>query len=225
MNWKNLCEYLYENINPQTGVLHSYAYNQYQGKQIINFYLEFDMNEFIYDDPFYGEQSSTSMFKTNFELMEITQRSLITDINEFGNLNITFEEKEKFGAFSNSLHLVPHKIKFRAMGLDKLNCEIEYSITNSDSYGLMDGSFEEHIQLSGTIKSELTIAELTINCTSEDELKKTISQLNHEVYDVNNIELLDESEYSKSYKIGYKKGLLSKNFDKPYSINLQNAKG
>ena len=221
MNWKTICEYLYKNINPETGVLHSYVNNQYHGKPFISFYVEFDMNEFTYEDPFYGEQSSTSMFKTNFELMEITKKSLISDVVEFANSSIVFEEKRKFGAYSNSLHLVPHTMNFNDVIDNELNCRIEYSITNSDSYGMMDGSFEEHINMKGFINSNLSIERLTLNSRSNDEFRKMVEQLNSDVYDINSIELFQETEYSKSYKIGYRDKLLNKTSNVPRTIKLK----
>jgi len=222
MNWQKLCKYLYENINPQTGTLHSYANNQYHGKQFINFYLEFDMNEFIYEDPFYGEQSSTSMFKTNFELMEITKRSLISDVDEFRNLNIKFEEKRKFGSYSNSLHLVPHEMDFNMIQSNKLNTSIIYSIVNSDSYGMMDGSFEEHITMSGTINSQIQIEKLVVNCRDNNELQNMLNQLNADIYDINSIELFQETEYSNSYKVNYKNELFNNMSNTEKQIIVEN---
>lgn len=220
MNWKKLCTYLYENINPQSGTLHSYVNNQYNGGQFINFYLEFDMNEFIYEDPFYGEQSSTSMFKTNFELMEVSKSRHISDIVEFQNLNIIFEQKRKFGSFSNSLHLVPHTIGFNDINNGKLNCGIEYSIVNSDSYGMMDGSFQDHISLQGTIHSELEIAKLVVNCKSREELKRIIAQLNTHIYDINSYELFQKTQYSNSYRINYKDGIFENIQERQKTITI-----
>jgi hypothetical protein len=194
MDWKKITNHLYENIKPIDGRIHSYINDSYNsGIQFSDFWIEFDMNEFNYVDPFYGESKSTDPFNMNVDLLNVASQYNIQEINEFEKLTFENSENGFYGAFSNSLHVVPKFLKFGEIKGDRIEFEMSYSLTNSDSYGMMNGTLEEHMKLSGTIKIPLKICELIVRTHNKTNLRNIISNLNSNIYDLESIKCIRES--------------------------------
>ncbi|HMG14553.1 MAG TPA: hypothetical protein VK590_03835 [Saprospiraceae bacterium] len=207
MNWKKITNHLYQNIKPIDGRIQTRIDDSNNtGIQFSNFYIEFDMNEFMYEDPFYGEQASADvgMF---MELIDFSTYYKIKEINELENKY--FENKDYIlnGFFSNSINIIPKYLKFGEINDDRIEFEMNYSITNSDSYAMMNGTYDEHMIPSGTIKLTLKICELVLLAKNETDLKKLTEKLNPDIYDLQSIRSRRvKSEYRtyEEYEIRYK---------------------
>lgn len=207
MDWKKITNHLYQNIKPIDGRIQSRIQDSSNtGIQFSNIYIEFDMNEFMYEDPFYGEKNSTDV-EMFMELEDFLSYYRIKEINELENKY--FENKDYIlnGFFSNSINIIPKYLKFGKINGDRIEFEMNYSITNSDSYPMMNGTYEEHMVPSGTIKLTLKICELILLSKNETGLKKLIKKLNPDIYDLQSIRSRGvKSEYRtyEEYEIGYK---------------------
>lgn len=227
MNWKTVTTHLYKNIAPIGGKVYSTVNDSYRpGIQFSGLGVEFDMNDFIYEDPFYGEQKSTAPFKMNFDLLEISNQFQIKEIKHLEGLVYKNVRYKRLGAFSNSLDVIPRNLKFGKIAGDQIDFEMSYTLTNSDSYGMMDGTLEEHLKASGNITLPLTIGNLQLNVQKEDGLKKLLSGLNPNIYDLKSVKCTQKpSNASKrsKFEIQYKdiKGKEQKN---PFHEDLQSKK-
>jgi hypothetical protein len=208
MDWKKVTSHLYSNIKPVGGRLRTIISDYYNsGIQFDSLWVEFDMNEFFYEDPFYGEQKSTDPFNMNVDLMDIAYKNKLRELHEFEGRMFVNNEDSIEGGFSNSLDVVPKYVKFHAIEGNKIGFEMKYSLTNTDSYGNMDGTKEEHLQSSGSIAVPITISDLEIRIYKEGGLKKILRKLNPDIYDLDSVKLTSEDEGSngrKEYTIQYK---------------------
>lgn len=208
MDWKKITNHLYKNIKPIDGRIQSCINDFYcSGIQFSEFWIEFDMNEFDYVDPFYGESKSTDPFNMFVDLLNVASQYNIKEIKEFEKLTFENSENGFYGAFSNSLHIVPKFLKFGEIKGDRIEFEMSYSLTNSDSYGMMNGTNEEHMKSSGIIKIPLKICELILRTQNKTSLKNLISNLNPNIYDLESIKCIRESTEdspSEDYIICYK---------------------
>lgn len=74
-----------------------------------------------------------------------------------------FEKKNiSFGAFSNSIYFTIPRMKFGQVLNKKLDFEMDFVLTNSDSYGHMTGEFEEHASLKSSRSTKLLIDDLCL---------------------------------------------------------------
>lgn len=212
MDWKNTVQDLYQKINPVEGFVCSIATeDSLRNHRFSNFWIEFEMNEFTYEDPFYGEQSSKDPFNMQFDLFEFENLYNINDIHQLQNLELKNDPTRIVGGFSNSLHFTVPNLKFGAIIGNKIEFEMNYSLTNGDSYGEMTGTIDDHIQISGKIKMKLTIKELIVHNYNNTPLAELLNLLNSEVYDIENLEAaLDTNTIMQDrtqIKIPYKKTL------------------
>jgi len=209
--WINITNDLYEKINPIGGEITSRIDKSFiRNHRITNAWVEFDMNEFIYEDPFYGEQKSTAPFRMNFSLSDLIDTKL-ESVLQIENQIYEGNAEELIGAFSNSLHFTIHQVKFGELSEgQKVDFEMTYSLTNSDSYGMMDGTLKDHIENKGTIKTPLVLKDLLISDHGISNLNDVLKHLNPKLYNINGIyesEELNNPELDyKTYCIPYSKG-------------------
>jgi hypothetical protein len=209
MNWENTVQDLYQKINPDEGFVCSIANeDSLRNHRFSNFWVEFDMNEFMYEDPFYGEQSSKAPFNMFFELFEFENLYNIKEIHQLQNLELKNDSKRRIGCFSNSLHFTIPNIKFGAIEGNKIEFEMKYCLTNSDSYGGMTGNLDDHIQISGIIKMKLTIRELIVHNYNHKPLAELLNLLNPEIYNIENAQIATDTNTimkdRTQYRIPYK---------------------
>jgi len=184
-SWEDITADLYKKIAPLSGEIYSRIDERFnRNKKITDAWIEFDMNDFIYNDPFYGEQKSTAPFRMNFGLWNILEDLNCETILQIGNQTFYGEKEDKFGSFSNSLHFTIPEMKFGRISKDKtIEFEMEYSLTNSESYAMMNGTIKDHIQRSGKLKTVLKIKELIINKPNSKNISQILSSLNPKYYD------------------------------------------
>ncbi len=216
MDWKKITDDLYKKISPLRGFLNSQIDRNFITEQKIkSLWVEFDMNDFIYQDPFYGEQTSTSpfpMYVNPFEVEEAEKRVEIRHIQELEGKIIEDSRTNIKGAFSNSLDFTAPLIKFGKIKHNKIEFEMEYCLTNSDSYGMMTGTKEEHVKTNGIIKMDLDIKEIIILVSKADDLREILKSMNPNIYD------LESSKEAIDTKITYT------NYTQhrvPYKINIE----
>lgn len=185
MDWKEVTENLYNKISPIRGSLNTQIDRNYIEKQIISsVWIEFDMNEFAYVDPFYGEQKSTSNFKMLVEPLDGNNEVKITHAQELENKIIRESANYLKGYFSNSLHFSAPLIKFGKIIENKIGFEMEYCLTNSYSYGIMTGTIDEHIQSKGKVELDLSIQDMLILVAEEGSLREILELMNPNIYDL-----------------------------------------
>lgn len=159
-DWRVITSDLYAKIKPIGGTLSYKIGSDFRLEETIkDLIVEFEMNDFMYMDPFYGEQKSTAPFKMFIELGEYISTLKLKSIYEIENVLIKGKPEDSIGAFSNSLHFtVPH-LKLGVIKDLTIEVYMEYSMTNSDSYGMMTGYIKDHISQKGSFKTTLAIKE------------------------------------------------------------------
>jgi len=208
MDWKKITGDLYKKIAPIRGNLYSQIESDFIRKQKINsVWIKFDMNEFIYEDPFYGESKSTSSEVSLSPLEEIE----ITHIQELENRIIKDSRTNLKGFFSNSLNFSAPIIKFGEITGDHIEFEMEYCLTNSDSYGMMTGTIDDHIKSSGVIKTNLKIHDMLVLVSKRNEkhdIKRILNSMNPNIYDLNSAKIATDTNVSydsySQYRVPYK---------------------
>ena len=208
-NWKEITTDLYSKIAPIGGVLHSQIDNSFpRTKKILNIWIEFQMNDFIYNDPFYGEQKSTDPFNMCVELYDYTSSLEINSIYDLQGKTIEGKKEDRIGSFSNSLHFTVPSLRFGKIDNSEIEVHLEYSLTNSESYGMMNGSILDHIQDKEIIKTKLLVKELVLVCPNELEPKEIAKYLDSSSYDYTKIELATDlnwsTDRSKGFYVKYK---------------------
>ena len=209
MDWKEATNDLYKKIAPISGELTSRIEASYvRRRKIKSLWVEFDMNEFLYQDPFYGETKSTSNFKMNVSPFQGLGEINITHIQELENLLIKDSRMNKKGTFSNSLDFSAPMIKFGKITGDKIEFEMEYCLTNSASYGMMTGTINDHIKSSGSIKVDLKIKDMLILVSKSGNVKRILHSMNPNIYDLKLAKIATDSDVSfrdyDLYQVPYK---------------------
>jgi len=207
--WEIITDDLYQKIAPIGGELFSRIDEQFKRKKTIrDAWVEFDMNDFIYMDPFYGEQKSTAPFRMNFGLWDFLEQLSLESILQIENTTFLGEKEDCFGSFSNSLHFTIPEMKFGKITENKtIEFEMTYSLTNSDSYGMMSGTIKDHIKKSGQFKTLLKVKDLIINKPLSKSIHETLKSLNSQYYDINRMYEAKDLNYSspdyENYYIPY----------------------
>ena len=209
MDWKEITDDLYKKISPLRGDLNSQIESDFIRRQRINsIWIEFDMNEFIYEDPFYGEQASTAPFRMYVNPLEGENEIEITHIQELENTTIKDSRTYIKGAFSNSLHFSAPLIKFGEINGDNIKFEMEYCITNSDSYGMMTGTIDDHAKSSGKIEVDLKIHDMLVLESKRYNVKRILNSMNPNIYDLKSVKLATDTGVSyrdyNQYRVPYK---------------------
>lgn len=204
-NWEQITSDLYNKINPIGGRICSQIDSSFiYKKRLGNVWLEFDMNDFEYIDPFYGQQKSTSLFKIEVNLWDYIEPINITNIRQIEDLTLNCDIKDRIGVFSNSLHFTVPLLQFGKVYKNEIKVFLEYCLTNSDSYGYMTGKIEDHIQAKGRIEVDLTIKELQLLAQDLNEARAISENLTKDVYNVEAIkEATDLNWSSPNYNCYY----------------------
>lgn len=200
--WEEITTDLYSKIRPTGGTVYSQVDAGFiSTRKLGNIWLEFDINEFEYTDPFYGVQKSTAPFKMQVNLWDYITPLQITSIRQLGNLELKCDPKDKIGAFSNSLHFVIHHLKFGPVEQDSIGLYYEYSLTNSESYGYMTGTIDDHITKRGVVEVKMNIKEMLVIATDINQATAIAAHLDGDVYDVKAVrEATDLNWSSPNYK-------------------------
>jgi hypothetical protein len=195
MEWKVITEDLYKKINPVRGELSTGIDSRYPAdKTLSRIWIEFDMNEFTYQDPFYGEQKSTDpfrMFVNPFEMEKPVAH--IQSLYELEDKVIEDAPTNRKGAFSNSLHFSAPYIQFKKIKQRHIGFKMEYCLTNSDSYAMMPGTIEEHIQTKGIIDLELRIKDLLVLVAKDKNVWDIVKHLDTRIYDLDSTHLATDT--------------------------------
>jgi hypothetical protein len=191
MDWKVITDDLYKKIDPVRGDLSTRIDSRYPtDKTISTIWVEFDMNEFTYLDPFYGEQKSTEPFRMFVNPFE-TEKPMeeIRSLYELEDKVIEDTPTNTKGAFSNSLHFSAPYIQFYKIKQRRIGFKMEYCLTNSESYPMMTGAIKDHIQAKGTINLELQIKELLIVVPKQKNVWDIVNHLDTNIYDLDSTHL------------------------------------
>lgn len=186
MDWKIVTENLYSKISPKTGEISHYIGSDIISRKYIEgISIEFDVDEFIYTDPFYGEIKSTSNFKMNIQFDGNFEEFRIKSIGDLENKELKFSETFPIGSFSNSIHFTVLDCKFGSIRADAIAISFNYILTNSDSYPMMTGTYEEHSTKHGRIESLLKFNPVRIHTRrTNNQLNEIIKELNPKHYEL-----------------------------------------
>lgn len=209
IKWEEITEDLYSKISPIGGKLYSKISNGYKTRNWIdNIWVEIYLNDFTYIDPFYGEMQANSNFTTFFDLSEIVTELKFDSILDIQNLEFDGEGDYLNGGFSNSLNLLVSKLKFGEIKDWTINMKINYSLTNSDSYGCMTGTIKDHLTKSSIIETKLDVRELELVCRNEKDPYEDAKYLNWRIYNPEKLRAASDlnwsSDHSKGFYIPYR---------------------
>lgn len=164
MDWKEIVIPLYEKIKPIGGSL-SYGVSSVTDS-IKWVSIGFQLENFRYLDPFYGEQEEKDKFEMGFEFYDVEKKFKFLNITEIENKEYNFSIDDAGGMFSNSLAFLVPYCKFGTIKDGKIEFTMEYILTNSDSYGMMSGSVTEHSTIRGNLNVMLEIKRYSLIQTS-----------------------------------------------------------
>jgi hypothetical protein len=211
-NWETIVCPIYQKLRPTGAILRQgFNINQKGERWHPYLFIEIDKNKFDYEDPFYGHQSSDSMFELTLDLDNDPCFEGVTHPSQLANRTFLPAEDNFLGMFSNSLEISVHELIFGAIEAEKflLPLQITYSFTNSSSYAMMTGTLAEHRQRSGTIKTSLTIEPPVVTIDKEEAILMAINQLDTRLFDIerasptkdnNGISSSDSIRYSVPYR-------------------------
>ncbi len=226
--WQDITSDLYNKIKPLGGDIYSRVSRDYiRNKRIEDIWVEFDMNDFIYEDPFYGEQKSTAPFRMNFSLWDLLGDVRLGSVLQLEHKTFHGGSEAKIGSFSNSLHFTIPEVTFGKLSPEKtIAITLTYSLTNSDSYGMMDGSLKEHIQTSGSFSTVLKCKELLVRKPDSKNIDSLLKAIDKKHYDVSRMyeatDLYWSSQNNTSYYIPFASA--SKNSHSHTSNGTKNKK-
>jgi len=196
-DWKIITSELYNKIKPIGGNLFCRVGTEFlRTGKVSDVWVEFEMNDFMYNDPFYGLQKSTAPFRMNFALWDFLLDYKINSTLELEGKVFNGEGNKLIGAFSNSLHFMVPEVKFGKIDdLNYIDLELKYSLTNSASYGMMTETINEHKSKYGTISVKLKIKELLFIVQTGWNPETILKQINTEYYDITRYYKVTESPW------------------------------
>ena len=201
MEWKPIIEPLLEKLNPIGGrISHRISPNILRTKIIDSIWVEFQFESYNYIDPFYGETEAPGNFDTFFETTAYEKRIPVTDILQIENQFYDFEKNPMTGNLSNSIDLKIQYCKFGKIRNRQIEFEMKFYLTNSDSYGMMNGTEEEHSSLTKVINVKLDFQKLKIESRKTNEEYNVSNFINSEVYDLKLLEKTDEINWRENRK-------------------------
>jgi len=207
-DYKEILEPLIPKMNFEGGRLTHRISKNVLGTVIIDsIWVEFKMKSFKYFDPFYEESESNGNFNTFFETTNYDQRIVVDNILQLENKYYDFKANSMIGSFSNFLDLKIEYCKFGVIENGKIEFEMKYYLTNSDSYGMMIGSEDEHAKYNKTIKTKLKFEDLIVQTHKTIQEESLDNFLDPNIYDLRTAEIFDEINWrdnSKYYKVKIK---------------------
>jgi hypothetical protein len=183
--WQTVTSHLYANLQPNGAVLRQgFCFNRHGQPEHPYLYVEFEKNEFDYEDPFYGHQSSLSMFEMTIDLQSDTCFRDISHPSQLANQTFSPASSNRIGVFSNSLDISVHQVTFGHLDAKdrQIPLRLEYSFTNSDSYGMMNGTLADHRQTCGLIETTIQIEHPVVKAKKEADILIAIRQLDARLY-------------------------------------------
>jgi hypothetical protein len=121
--------------------------------------ITYRLQDSPYVDPFYHEIELKNS-ELYFESEPPTCHLPVCDIAELAGKSFEFEGDEWVGYFSNSLDAALLSLEFGALQDGAIACTSTFSLTNSPSYGMMDGTLEDHLTLQATFAMTLSVVEI-----------------------------------------------------------------
>jgi hypothetical protein len=191
---------LYAKIKPLSGVLRHWISPVPPEAQCIDaLSVEFVLPDFSYVDPFYGEMQVNSNFQMFFETTDGDRLLTAKSIRELGNTTYRFEPGQLNGCFSNSLDFGITKCSFGAFAKEGIDLTLEYFLTNTESYGNMSGSLEEHAALRSEFTTWITFADVVLKDTREDKSVPLSAYVDAALFAPEKMELIDKKRNPRKY--------------------------
>jgi len=211
-NWKSILSSIINKMEFLRGrISHRITKRRFSKPEIDSFIVDFQTLDFEYYDPFYGDSNSVGNFNIFFETVPYQKRIVLDNILQIENEFYDFRDNPMIGCFSNSVDLKILYCKFGNIEGSKIEFEMKFYLTNSDSYAMLDGTEKEHSTLHKTVNIDLTFEDLIVQTSKSNEEKPVRNFLDQSIYDVDLIQKHDEINWSrdvKYYKIPFKKETL-----------------
>lgn len=183
MEWRTVVSDLYNKIKPLSGTLSHFMTNKVEPIAFIEIIsVSFDLENFTYVDPFYGEMEANNNFQMYFEIHGEGNKDRLKTIKDIEHRTFSLGNNERIGCFSNSIDFVVPYCKFGKIENQHIPFEMEYILTNSDSYGMMTGSFEDHATLRGKIKTILKVNGLRFRLINDQPIEPYLTCFDQNVY-------------------------------------------
>ncbi|MFT4762513.1 MAG: hypothetical protein ACI9XO_003202 [Paraglaciecola sp.] len=183
MKWKKILPELYQKIRVKGGrVEHQLTNNRGIEHQIEEIIIYFEIEDFEYEDPFYGIQNACGNFEMEVDLLFCLEEFEINSIFELEDRNFIFPTENLIGSFSNSIHFSVINCQFGKIKDGKIDFEMIYILTNGDSYSFMDGTFKDHATINGKIKTKLILNSLIVAVSKMKNASGIFNRINKADY-------------------------------------------
>jgi hypothetical protein len=171
--------------------------------------LNIELEPFAYRDPFYGDLPVEPRSLGIYDLGELERKNLRDPHDFVGFVCETPDALMSSGYFSNSLDIVLRRYAFGGINKGLIDVEITFFITNSDSYGSMTGSPEDHARFQKTVALPVQIEVIY-----EDVLGKGVEYMGEilppHLFDLKNARVSEVGfRHSACQGLRYRLGLLS----------------
>lgn len=171
--------------------------------------LDIECAPFAYRDPFYHELPIEPRSLYIYELEKLEGKNLNDPYDFVGFVCETPDALMPTGYFSNSLDIVVRRYAFGDIRNGLIDVEITFFITNSDSYGTMTGSPEDHALFQKTVALPVQI-----EVVYEDVLGKGVEHMGEilrpHLFDIQNARVSEVGfRHSACRGLRYRLGLLS----------------
>lgn len=204
-NYRDFLPDLFSKIHPESGSINHRISNcsNYES-YIACIWINFNLRNFQYHDPFYGLIEAKSNFEMFFETTYEDKKILIKNIKDLTNKEYRFSGKDLSGLFSNSIEFFIKYCKFGPFLNGFIEFEMKYILTNSVSYGMMTGSFEEHSEYEGYMNVRLNVEDLSFEDCLNLEPKLIPDFIDSKIYNLGEMKEFDNGYAGigrKYYKI------------------------
>ena len=183
-DWNKILPEVYSKLKPIRGKI-EHSIESDSNKKIVRIGIEIETNEFEYNDPFYGKINANKFLH---EFLNIECKDINLDIQSLFELQtkeIIPEQNKITGWFSNSLEVIVKEIKFGNINTNReINCIIKFFLTNSDSYGCMNGEIEDHMKLENEIELNLSLSKLLFLDKRKDKSQTLEYLINTSAYEI-----------------------------------------
>ena len=191
-NYLRVLPDLISKIQPIKGKLyHRLSTNHYYEGFIGTIWITFVLENFTFNDPFYGMTEVIGDGVMFFETTAYDKKIVLIHLFDIEGKSFEYENNDFGGSLGNTFKFIIKKCKFGYIKNRKIKFEMDYFFTNSSSYGEIDGTIEDHAELMTSLSTELFIEDAFF----EDVRKKRVKPLKHfidpNIYDLNKIEKTD----------------------------------
>ncbi len=187
-------------LNPSLGLIrHHVNYTNPIESLVEYIQIEVTQESFEYEDPFYGIIMSLNPIEFFIQLWTEYEDIKVKTWKDFENLSI-IDFKECVGCFSNSIDIVPMSLKMGKFLNHNIDCQIEFYLSNSESYACMTGERKDHSQFISNVNLRLELEPMELLIDNSIKSKEVIKELSTD-YEVENMLKIDKHTWKEDEEI------------------------